>query len=233
MAEKKVLTGDLDRMDRIIENLSKSLDRISKRLAESHERTEKQMAKSRAETEKQMAKSRKETDRKMAKSRAEVDKKFKELAVQIEKTDRQINGVKGTQDHRWGQFVESLVAGDLEKLLLEWGIEAKEVRSREIGKTRDQQYEFDLVVENASKIVVVEVKSALSPEDVGYFIGKLMSFKEMFPNYKDKSIYGAVAYLKANENAIKFAKRNRLFVIRATGSSASIINDANFEPKEF
>ena len=46
-------------------------------------------------------------------------------------------------------------------------------------------------------------------------------------------IYGAVAYLKAEQESEVYAQRQGLFVIRATGSSASIINDTAFAPREF
>ena len=43
------------------------------------------------------------------------------------------------------------------------------------------------------------------------------------PEYGDKRAYGAVAYLKADEGSAVYAEKG-LFVIRATGSSASITN---------
>ncbi|MCY4364154.1 MAG: hypothetical protein OXE42_18560 [Gammaproteobacteria bacterium] len=49
----------------------------------------------------------------------------------------------------------------------------------------------------------------------------------------DRRVYGAVAYIKVVEEAEKYAARQGLFVIRATGSSASIINPAGFKPKRF
>ena len=69
--------------------------------------------------------------------------------------------------------------------------------------------------------------------DVEYFLKKLGLFKKIFHQYADKKIYGAVAYLKANSGSAKFSERKGLFVIRATGSSASIINEEKFKPKVF
>ncbi len=46
-------------------------------------------------------------------------------------------------------------------------------------------------------------------------------------------MYGAVAYLKADESADRYAEGQGLFVIRATGSSASITNAENFKPRTF
>jgi hypothetical protein len=53
------------------------------------------------------------------------------------------------------------------------------------------------------------------------------------PRYGKNDILGAVAYLKENKSSARYAERNGLFVIRATGSSASIINKEVFVPKIF
>ena len=44
-------------------------------------------------------------------------------------------------------------------------------------------------------------------------------------------VYGAVAYLQEHSQAAKMAERTGLFVIKATGNSASIVNAEGFRPK--
>ncbi len=51
--------------------------------------------------------------------------------------------------------------------------------------------------------------------------------------YSGHRLYGAVAYLEADESVVRHAERRGLFVIRATGSSASIVNQPGFEPRLF
>ena len=51
--------------------------------------------------------------------------------------------------------------------------------------------------------------------------------------YAEHRIYGAVAYLKAFQESDVRAERLGLFVIRATGSSASITNRREFTPRTF
>ena len=46
-------------------------------------------------------------------------------------------------------------------------------------------------------------------------------------------MYGAVAYLRADESSDEYAEGRGLFVIRATGSSASITNPEDFTPRVF
>jgi len=55
----------------------------------------------------------------------------------------------------------------------------------------------------------------------------------MDQSYRDKTIYGAMAFLKQAANADKQAMNKGLLVIRATGDSASIVNPDGFVPKAF
>ncbi len=81
--------------------------------------------------------------------------------------------------------------------------------------------------------MVVEVKTTLRSEDVMYFLEKLARFTEYEPVWKGKKILGAVAYLKTDTSVQAYAQSQGLFVIRAIGSSASIINRTDFEPRVF
>ena len=64
-------------------------------------------------------------------------------------------------------------------------------------------------------------------------MAQLEKIDEFLPDYKDMKVYGAVAYLKAEEESEIFAERQHLFVIRATGNSAAIVNNAYFVPRIF
>ena len=63
--------------------------------------------------------------------------------------------------------------------------------------------------------------------------GKRTEFQELMPEYTARRIYGAVAYLKAHQRSYVRAERLGLFVIRATGSSASITNRDGVMPRTF
>ncbi|MDE0151688.1 MAG: hypothetical protein OXK80_04225 [Bdellovibrionales bacterium] len=170
----------------------------------------------------------KEGFRKMRKSSQETDRQMKETDRRLEKLDQLFNG-------QWGKLMESLVKGDLIKLLQKRGIDVHYILRDEErqGTWKERQWEFDIVAVNGKELVVVEVKTTLKTKDVDHFIKKLQIFTKLRPRYKDSKIYGAVAYLKANADSDKYAEKKKLFVIRATGSSASITNAKNFKPKNF
>ena len=98
------------------------------------------------------------------------------------------------------------------------------------GQTR---VEFDIVAVNGEEAVAVEVKTTLKVRDVDHFVQMLAQFAAQLPEYRGRKVYGAVAYLKADEKSDSYAERRGLFVIRATGSSASITNREGFTPRVF
>ena len=87
---------------------------------------------------------------------------------------------------------------------------------------------------NGHEVVAVVVKTTLKVGDVNHFVGTLKRFAVQAPAvYRGKRLYGAVAYLRANGSSDVYAERQGLFVIRATGSSASITNGDRFTPRTF
>ena len=101
------------------------------------------------------------------------------------------------------------------------------------GRRNGEHYEYDILAANGEEVVVVEVKTTLRAEDVAHFLRKLDNFTTWLQGFKGKKVLGAVAYLKADATVAMHAERQGLYVIRATGSSASIINEDNFQPRVF
>ena len=129
--------------------------------------------------------------------------------------------------------MESLIEGKLVEMLKARGIEVRQTSQRvEVSYTTKEgdiyRREFDILAENGTEVVVVEVRTKLTPDKVKYFLRSLKDFKKYFPDYKSKNIYGAVAYLRSEAEAHLFSQKQGLFVIRATGNSASIINTKDF-----
>ncbi len=172
----------------------------------------------------------KEYDKQTAMERKEYEKKaaedIKELRASLKATDLKFNG-------HWGKLMETLVEGDLVKLLKQKGIQVDRTATNILKKHGEQQFEFDILAFNGEEIVVVEVKTTLDIKELNYFIKKLNRVTDFMPEFKGKKVYGAVAYLKANQSSDKRAEKEGLFVIRATGSSSSIVNKQSFKPKAF
>ena len=165
-------------------------------------------------------------DQRMEESRKEFDKWNKAFKKHLNKMDEQFHS-------RWGKLMESLVEGDLVPLLQARGIKVLRTYPNVSGRRDGEHYEYDILALNGEEVVVVEVKTTLRNEDVGQFLAKLARFTWWAPEQKGKRIFGAVAYLKTQESVVAHAQRQGLFVIRATGSSASIVNERDFQPRVF
>ena len=130
-------------------------------------------------------------------------------------------------------MVESLVEGDLIKLLNEKGIDVDWTTQRVKGNHKGQNFEYDIIAVNGNEIVIIEVKTTLRPQDVNEFHEKLWKAKQYMSEYIDKIIYGGVAFITADGASNRMAEKQGYFVIKATGSSSSIVNEADFKPKAF
>ncbi len=78
---------------------------------------------------------------------------------------------------------------------------------------------------------MVEVKSSLGVDNVKELINDLQEFKQFFPEYNQKQLYGAVAGIEIEEGADKYAYRQGLFVLVQTGETVTILNYEQFQPK--
>ncbi|MBK9256305.1 MAG: hypothetical protein IPM42_12525 [Saprospiraceae bacterium] len=159
-------------------------------------------------------------------SQKETDAKFKE-------TDKRIKATFDLFEGQRGKLMESLGEGDLINLLREKGIDVHDTSMRRKGTHEGKNFEFDIVAHNGNEIVIVEVKTTLKTNDVKLFVEKLKNVKRWLQEYKNYTVYGAIAFLKADSGSEVFAENEKLFVIRATGNSTSIINKSDFVPKKF
>ena len=174
----------------------------------------------------------------VAASHKEAKQEMKELRASQKETDRQIQKIGGRFNQRWGALVESLVEGKLVKIFQNRGIDITQTHTRSQSEWRKpdgriERREFDIIVANGTEVVIVEVKTTLTPKDIKVFLETLKDFKNYFPRYKTETIYGAVAYLNSENKAHLLAEEEGLFLIRATGDSASLANKKDFKPKSF
>ena len=181
------------------------------------------------ETSKMMKEQARETD----KMWRETDKKWRETDKRFEETARLISELREEYKDRWGELVESLVAGNLMRILKERNFSVEKIRQRVRNYKGEPNYELDLVASNGEEVVVVEVKSSLNVEAVKHFISQLELVRSSSRRFRKQRMVGAVAFLKDHCDASRMAMNRGLLVIRATGDSAAIINDEDFVPKRF
>ena len=224
----------------------KELTKAQQRTEEAQQRTEEiqqRTEKENAEGMKELRKVQQRTEEAQQRTEKENAEGMKELRKALRELTKNQNQANGQFNRKWGQFLENLVKGDLVKLLAQRNIKVARVQPRMVfcDSNGREIGEFDLVAINGEEIVAVEVKTTLTKEKVQKFIAQLKMFKKYFPEYANKVIYGAVAFLCEPESqdargAAKYSEENGLFVILSPGGSSNVTamsNAKDFKPKAF
>lgn len=165
----------------------------------------------------------------LAEAQKETDRQMKETERQIRQVSKQIGDLGG----KWGRFVENMVAPACEILFISRGIPVHQVSQRVKKRLEGNTLEIDILVTNENHVLVIEVKSSLGVNDIKEFIQDLTQFRQFFPEYGNKQLYGAVAGIEIEEGADKYAYRQGLFVLAQSGESVAILNNDNFQPKSW
>ena len=171
--------------------------------------------------------------RAVSESQQETDRRMQETDRQMQETDRRLRKLDELFNGQWGKLMEALVQGDLIELLNQRGIVVHHTANNLKRDYRGRLWEIDILAVDDGEVVVVEVKTTLKVRHVDHFLETLRNFTLLAPEYRTNRVYGAVAYLKADESSAVYAEGQGLFVIRATGSSASITNREDFTPRTF
>jgi hypothetical protein len=197
-----------------------ALFRESEQERKEYQRTSQQTFEQYRQTaEREMAELRKQSDR--------TDQQIEKLVVQVSQTNKQVGGLTS----RWGEFVENLIKPAAARLFQEKGIDVHLTALRVTGQDQQGSIEIDILVENTTEVVAIEVKSHLEVRDVKRFLQTLERFKKAFPKHKNDKLYGAVAGIKIDERVNEYAIQEGLFLIQPTGDSVIIANRHDFKPK--
>jgi len=177
--------------------------------------------------------------------------------AQIQKTDAQILELKESQNRTDAQLQKTITKLDeigrqLGDLGLVQGEVAEDLFYRNVRylfkEERDMIFsnvkrnlkkkgagEYDIVAVNGDAVLVIEVKNKLQKRMVDKFVeDKLPKFKEIFPEYRERRIFGGMGALVVKEDVSRYAEKAGLYVLTQTSEGgAALINRKNFRAKEF
>jgi hypothetical protein len=163
----------------------------------------------------------------------ETERLLKEQSKETDRRIREVNKQIGDLGGKWGRFVENMVAPACESIFIKRGIPIHQVSQRIKKRLDGNTLEIDVMVTNEDHVLIVEVKSSLGVADVKELIDDLQQFRQFFPEYAQKQIYGAVAGIEIEEGADKYAYRQGLFVLAQAGETVAILNNLDFQPKSW
>ena len=159
-----------------------------------------------------------EISERMERMALEHDRRMKETDRQMKDTDRKLKQMINQFTTQWGRMIEELAKPAALKLFKEIGIKIDHVfQEPRHRKEEGRELEADVILVNTTDVVVVEVKSTLHIDDVDHFLEQMAFFKDLFREFKDRTVYVAVAAMKFAESSDVYARKKGVFVLHANG----------------
>ena len=170
-----------------------------------------------------------ETERFLKEKSLETNRKWQETERLVRNLSQNIGGLNNSV----GEVAEAYFHGAFSKLGELSGVKIKAVDSlqRTVGKVSGQ---FDIVVFGEKANILVEVKHKLREQDVIRFSEKTFpTFKRLYPEHCKLKIFGAVAGMTIDDEALTRALDLGLLIFTQSGQKVVQLNPESFEPKEF
>jgi hypothetical protein len=200
------------------------------------------------ETAEQQKERQKETDRivketsalqkETAESQKESSARQKETDRQMKETDRQIKDFNkrfGDFTNRFGEVVEYMIAPNLREKFREMDLTFLHSYSNSVIADPDNDIflETDVKLENGDKVMLVEIKTKLTTEDVKDHVKRMEKMRVYADLHGDKRVFlGAVAGVVITPNVKDYALVQGFFVIEPSGETFNITRP-NGKPKEW
>ena len=173
----------------------------------------------------------KKNSREMRQMSRETDQKIQDVAEQIRKTNQEV----GSLTSRISEIIESMVGGsNIVKQFQALNIDIHaHSRDKTFGKRgTDESGQIDVFLENGDLVVLIEVKTRLTDDDVREHIERMQKYR-LYGNDK-RRIIGAVAGGVVSDEVAKFAHRKGMYVIVQSGEAVEIISaPEGFKAKEW
>ena len=169
-------------------------------------------------------------------SQAKTDKQLSRTDEQLSKTIKKLDDI-GRQLGDLG-LVQGEVAEDLFYRNLRYLFKQKQdIIFADVKRNLKKRGsgEYDIVATNGDAVVVIEVKNKLQKRMVDTFVGKkLPKFKEVFPEYRDRKLFGGMGALVVKDDVGRYAEKAGLYVLTQTSEGgADFTNRKNFKAREF
>lgn len=173
----------------------------------------------------------KQTDQQLKELAQQTDKRVKETDKQLKELGKQIGGL----GKKFGSFTEGLALPSMTKILRQrfnMEVVSPSVRVSKNGV----ELEIDVLAYANSQInaaYVVEVKSHLREEAISQLQNTLSKFKSLFPEHKDKTVYGIIAAVDMTEALKQRVLNAGFYVARIHDDTFSLETPADFTATPF
>ena len=162
--------------------------------------------------------------------RMENERQMKERADRL---DKQL----GKYGNRLGEIIEYMIMPNLISKFEELGLVFDKICHSSViaDKVNNIFTEIDILLENSDKVMIVEVKTKPTTENITEHIDRMKKLRFRADLHMDKRImYGAVGGMVFNAGEKHFALRNGFYVIEPSGETFTITKpDNGYSPREW
>ncbi len=172
----------------------------------------------------QLIKSQKETDKKFQ----DTDKKFQDTQRLVKNLSLELGGIGKSngqiaEDFFYTALATNMKIGKLQFDYIDRGLHRKR-------KTTEGEY--DIILYNDYKVLVVEVKYNFKKSYLQKFYKNLKNFRNLFPEYSQFKLYGAIAGMTFADETIEDATEYGFYILTQNNREVKIINTGSFQPNE-
>ena len=165
----------------------------------------------------------KENDAMLSAKFQDTDKKFKEL-------NQQIGGISKSN----GDFAEEFFYNCFSSMMEVSNIKYNYIDSNKKRKLGKLEGEYDIVMVNSTKIMVIEVKYKLTTDNVIKFYDKqLPRFKQLFQEFKDYTINAGIAAFCFDKYAKEYTHQKGLLLFTQSDNKIKKLSPDNMLLSEF
>ena len=162
-------------------------------------------------------------------SQKETDRAMKETDRQLKNLGREIGGLGNT----FGRFTEGFLIESLESIL------AKKFHLQHAARNvhgANRSIEYDLIAyENTTinTVIAVEIKTQLTEDAILQVKRQLELFPSIFPEHKDKKLFGAIAAVTDKEKLHEMLWKEGLYYFCASDDVVKLKIPKGFVPKDW
>jgi hypothetical protein len=212
------------------------MDRLAAEAAERQAEWQKEADRRQAEWQKEAAERKKKVEEEFEELKRvvkEVGEEQKKTARQIEATNKQIGKLGG----RYGEMVEAMVMPNLVEKFRKLNFEVNRASRGSTIEDRKNGIaaEIDILLENGDKVMIVEVKSKPTTEDVNDHVKRMQKVRLHADLHGDKRKFrGAVAGMVMNDAMRDCILGHGGYVIEPSGDTFNITEPkGKYSPREW
>jgi hypothetical protein len=165
----------------------------------------------------------------------EIQQEFRvmqqEISSQTAKVQQEISNLSknvGGLNNSIGKITEAMFAPEISEKFNKLGYNfslSTTSRNKEFTENKQIIAEADIFLENGSVAIIIEIKTEITTTHIDEHIERINIIKEHMNKRNDnRSLLGAVAGTIINNDTIKYAQKNGLFVLVQSGESVKIVD---------